>query len=63
MNKTVKFVLSGPYGPFLSKLESLRIVPNDPAMDITKTPIGTGPFSFVEWVSGQNITLKKNADY
>jgi len=60
---TVKFTLSAPYGPFLSKLESLRIIPNDPAMDITQTPIGTGPFVFVEWVSGQNITLKKNPDY
>ncbi len=60
---TVKFTLNSAYGPFLSKLESLVILPNDPAMDITKTPIGTGPFSFVEWVTGQNITLKKNADY
>jgi peptide/nickel transport system substrate-binding protein len=60
---TVKFTLSAPYGPFLSKLESLRILPNDPAMDITKTPIGTGPFSFVEWISGQKITLKKNPNY
>lgn len=60
---TVKFTLNNPYGPFLSKLESLRILPNDPAMDITKTPIGTGPFVFVEWVTGQNITLKKNPDY
>lgn len=60
---TVKFTLNNPYGPFLSKLENLRILPNDPEMDITKTPIGTGPFVFVEWVTGQNITLKKNADY
>jgi len=60
---TVKFTLGAPYGPFLSKLEALRIIPNDPKMDITKTPVGTGPFVFVEWVSGQKITLKKNADY
>jgi len=60
---TVKFTLSAPYGPFLTKLESLRILPNDPKMDITKTPIGTGPFTFVEWVSGQKITLKKNPNY
>ena len=60
---TVKFTLNTPYGPFLSKLESLRILPNDPTMDITKTPIGTGPFAFVEWISGQQITLKKNAAY
>jgi peptide/nickel transport system substrate-binding protein len=60
---TVKFTLSAPYGPFLSKLENLRIVPNDPSIDITQTPVGTGPFKFVEWISGQQITLEKNPDY
>lgn len=60
---TVKFTLSAPYGPFLSKLENLRIVPADPSIDITQTPVGTGPFKFVEWVSGQQITLEKNPDY
>ena len=60
---TVKFTMAQPFAPFLTKLETLRIVPNDADIDHATAPIGTGPFTFVEWISGQNITLAKNADY
>ncbi len=60
---TVRFTLSAPYGPFLTKLESLRVLPNLPSNDFARQPIGTGPFSFVEWVSGQHITLRRNNNY
>jgi peptide/nickel transport system substrate-binding protein len=47
----------------LTKLETMYIEPLSSDIDFSKTPVGTGPFAFVEWVSGQNITLAKNPNY
>lgn len=62
-DRTVRFVMSKPFAPFLSKLEALRIVPKSEGIDFAKQPVGTGPFTFVEWVSGQKIALARNPDY
>lgn len=62
-DSTVQFVLAHPYAPFLTQLETLYIEPNSPDIDFSKTPVGTGPFTFMEWISGQHITLAKNTDY
>lgn len=60
---TVKFTMSAPYGPFLSKLENLAILPAGQTSDPAQEPIGTGPFKFKEWITGQSITLEKTPDY
>jgi peptide/nickel transport system substrate-binding protein len=66
---TVKITLSQPFAPFLSTMAMFT-------MDIVSPtncnklkdqwfahPVGTGPFSFVEWVKGDHITLEKNTSY
>ncbi|WP_370302334.1 ABC transporter substrate-binding protein [Pseudooceanicola sp.] len=70
--QTVVFTLKSPFAPFLLAFESSSapIVPahiyegtdfrNNPAND---TPIGTGPFKFVEWVRGSHIHLTANEVY
>ena len=60
---TVQFVLAHPYAPILTNLETMYIEPNSTDIDFSKTPVGTGPFTFVEWVSGQDITVAKNPNY
>jgi len=37
--------------------------PKHNAQVFGRHPIGTGPYTFVKWVSGQNIELKKNPNY
>jgi peptide/nickel transport system substrate-binding protein len=62
-DQTVQFVLAHPYAPFVTQLDGVYIEPNLPDNDFSKTPIGTGPFSFVEWISGDHIQLAKNPNY
>jgi len=68
----VKFTLTKPYAPFLIQMKvfDAPILPKhvfgtgdmktNPA---SRAPIGTGPFKFSEWKSGQSITLVKNPNY
>ena len=68
-NFTVKAHLSVPYAPFLEAL-TMQILPkhlldNDDinVSVFNRSPIGTGPFKFVEWEPAQYVSLKRNENY
>lgn len=65
---TVVISLSQPTPNLLSNLggfKGMAIVEqsNVESGDITTAPVGTGPFSVAEYVSGDHITLESNPDY
>jgi len=69
---TVVFVWDGLYGSYagifeailpehlLGKLTTPEIVQNE---QYNRSPIGTGPFKFAEWKSGEYIRVVKNENY
>ncbi len=66
---TVEFTLSEPFAPFLSNLAyptGLLISPQaveEHGEDVGRNPAGTGPYTFVEWLGNERVTLEQNADY
>ncbi|MFZ3044896.1 MAG: ABC transporter substrate-binding protein, partial [Desulfatirhabdiaceae bacterium] len=66
---TVKFVLKEPFGAFINAVAHPGTLMISPAAiqkygnDVSKNPVGTGPFIFGEWVSGDHVTIKKNPEY
>ncbi|WP_170336290.1 ABC transporter substrate-binding protein [Ruegeria arenilitoris] len=62
---TVKVTLSEPNGNFLFNMAwgDAVIVSPDSIDDIKTNPVGTGAFTFGEWVQGDSITLNRNPDY
>ena len=69
---TVIFRFKQPYGPLLQRLNVVEasIIPKHiyEGKDLLKdpanlTPVGTGPFKFVEYVKGDHITLERNPHY
>ena len=63
--QTVRITLSKPNGNFLFNMAwgDAVIVAPESAADNATNPIGTGPFTFVEWVQGDHVTLARNPDY
>ena len=67
---TIQIVLKKPYSPFLYLPMGYFIVPKHilEGQDINNSafnrkPLGTGPFKFKEWVSGDHVTVVRNDDY
>jgi peptide/nickel transport system substrate-binding protein len=61
---------SGPYGDFLTYMASLYGSMVSPsavlkygASGFGLHPVGTGPYSFVEWVNNDHLTLQANPNY
>jgi peptide/nickel transport system substrate-binding protein len=62
----VTFHLKTAFGPFLSNIANNGEIVNQKAIesaDPARNPVGTGPFSFVEWVQGDHVTLVKWDQY
>lgn len=71
LDKThVKFTLKERYAPFLVTAASYGILPKHLLKDVpvkeldkapfNQKPVGSGPFKFVEWKSGQYVLVERN---
>ncbi|WMM25953.1 glutathione ABC transporter substrate-binding protein [Tissierella sp. MB52-C2] len=66
---TVQIITSEPFAPLLSHLtHTASSILNEKAVteageDYGQNPVGTGPFAFDSWQSGDRITLKASEDY
>ncbi|RDL47279.1 Heme-binding protein A [Ensifer sp. M14] len=66
---TVEFKLNEAFAPFLSNLAyptGLIVSPSaveEHEKAYGRSPSGTGPFKFVEWVSNQRVIVERNPDY
>jgi peptide/nickel transport system substrate-binding protein len=62
---TVQFTTEGPDPVFPARLYWIKVV--DPAhaeeSNFAESPIGTGPYKFVEWRRGQQVVIEANDDY
>lgn len=62
---TVRITTDGPDPILPSRLYWMKMVPVTHSKDprFAETPVGTGPYRFVEWRRGQHILLERNAKY
>ncbi len=66
---TIRFSTSRPFAPFLNNLaHSSGVILNQKAVEqygdeYGQNPVGTGPFKFVEWSSGDYVLLERYENY
>jgi peptide/nickel transport system substrate-binding protein len=62
---TVRIKTDGPDPILPSRMYWMKMVPPKHAKDpkFNETPVGTGPYRFVQWSRGDRILLKANAGY
>ncbi len=58
---TIVIKLKKPFTPFIGNLTT-GIVPMN-ASDLTKNPVGAGPFRFAKYLRGERLELLRNAEY
>ncbi len=54
--------LKKPFAPFASGL-TFGIVPRGAGEELTRKPVGAGPFRFVSYEAGERLTLARDPDY
>ena len=61
---TAEIAMTSPSPWLPAQISSwLLLLPPKAENDLSKEPIGSGPYSFVEWVSGDHLTLAANPNY
>jgi len=61
---TVEFEGSQPEPLFVTRMSQVPIVsPETPMNELTRTPVGTGPYRLTTWDPGQQIVLEQFEDY